>query len=344
MNKTKKTIASFLLIVFLTISWAPSARAEYWGTNMMSTIYQLTVEKIQKQIYETILANLRIVAIRIIQGRLMTLLTGSPGGGGMGTSGMIISDWRQFIYGSAQKYSTQVTNDFFRNIRSGTPSALQQNVINPAERAVNTDYWGMRPDLQNYVSEGRASNIFNPGATSNPWMAWRMAAMPQNDLAFTYLRAMSFQQEAFRTEEEKKKAEGVAGQGYKSVTASNGKQVTVPSGSDYKGSQNITTPASTVGALVNKGLGMNLDTVSLTQSIPDIVSNMVVGMLTQFLNQGLVKITQTIDQQIMQIRAQTGLPAIQIQNFIQSGARTAPNPSSLPASSLPSGWNRGGQD
>ena len=343
MCKIKKIIASILLIIFLTILWAPSARAEYWGTNQMSTIYQLTVEKIQKQIYETILANLRIVAIRIIQGRLMTLLTGSPGGGGMGTSGMIISDWRQFIYGSAQKYSTQVTNDFFRNQRAGAPSGVLQYIVNPAERAVNTDYWAMRPDLQNYCPNGDPTKAFDSG-TRNNWTCWRGAAMPQNDLALLALRGSSFKQEAFRTEEEKKKAEGVAGQGYKSVTASNGKQVTVPPGSDYTGSQNITTPASTVGALVNKGLGMDLDTVSLTQSIPDIVSNMVVGMLTQFLNQGLVRITQTIDQQIMQIRAQTGLPAIQIQNYIQGGARTAPNSSSLPASSLPSGWNRGGQD
>src|SRR4030042_2498861 len=121
MNKIKKILLIFLLVSFLNMAFAPSARADTWGANMMSTIYQITVEKIQKQIYETILANLRIVAIRIVQGRLMTLLTGSPGGSSMGTSGLIISDWRQFIYGSAQKYSTQITNNFFQNISSGTP-------------------------------------------------------------------------------------------------------------------------------------------------------------------------------------------------------------------------------
>jgi hypothetical protein len=278
----------------------------------------------------------------------MTLLTGRPGGDGMGINGLIISDWRQFIYGSAQKYSMQVTNSFFQNQKAGATPAILQYIVNPAERAVNTDYWSMRPDLQNYCPGGDPTKAFEAG-TSNPWMCWRGSALPQNDLALIALRAEGFKQEAYRTEEEKRKTEGMAGQGYKSVEkgstreaiASNGKKVTVPAGSDYQG---ITLPGSTVKDLSSKVLSMNLDTVSLTQSIPDIVSNMVVSMLTRFLSQGIANLTSKVDQQIGQIRSQIGLPVSQIQNLIQSGIRTAPNNTSLPPSSLPSGWNRGGQD
>lgn len=345
-----KFIAAILLISMFTITVPNAAHADVWGSNQMSTIFQITVEKIQKQIYETLLANLRIAAIRIIQGRLMTLITGSPGGSGFGGGSLVIADWRQFIYGSAQRYSMQVTNNFFQNQRAGSTGAINQYILNPAQRAVNTDYWSMRPDLQYYCPGGDPTKAFSAG-TSNQWKCWQMSGAPQNDLAMLVLRGEGFKQEAFRTEEEKRKAEGVAGQGWKSVEkgsrqamASNGKMVTVPAGSDYQG---ISMPASSVGALANKVLGLNLDTVALTQSIPDIVSNMVVGMLTQFLNMGIANLTSQMDQKIMQIRAQTGLPAIQIQNFIQGGLRTAPaapNNPALPRSSLPSGWNRGGQD
>ena len=238
MNKIKKISTLFLLLAFLSIALAPSARADFWGSSMMATEFQITTEKMLKSIEDTLVANLKIAAIRIINGRLQTLLTGSAGQYGGGSA--VISDWRSFIYGSAQKYALAATSSFFTEIRSGIPSTLANRVISPAEKAVAEGIWSTPPDLHNYVSNGDATRIFS-GGTSNPWAAWRMAAMPQNDLGFIYLRAAGVKQTAYAKQAELQKAQAVAGQGYKSVdtskttekTTSSGSKVTVPAGSDH---------------------------------------------------------------------------------------------------------------
>jgi len=290
----KKYIAAILLISLLCWAAPKPTRADTWGANMMAAIWKQTMEEMYLKIKEMIIATLKMQAIRIVQARMMSLLGSAGGGFGMGGGGLVISDWRQFIYGSAGQYSTQVTNDFFQNMRSSTPQPLTQRIIEPAEKAVQTDIFAIKPDLQNYVQEGRADKIFTPGYASNPWEAWRRAAMPQNDLAFMYFRGIALQSESFRQKEEEQKFKGTAGQGYKSVTASSGKQVTVPPGSDYKGAEKIVTPGSTIKDLVSKVLGMPIDMVALSRSIPEIVAAMVTQMLTNMINQGLVNISSRL--------------------------------------------------
>ena len=194
-KKIKKILLIIFLFAFLNTAFAPIARAEAWGTNMASTIFQITREQMIKSIQETILANLKTAALRIIQARLMSLL-GSSGSNTPGVAGMIISDWKMFIYNSASRYSEQVTTDFFRNVNAGATSAMRQYVTGPAERAANTDYWNMRPDLQYYCPGGDPTRAFSAG-TSNPWKCFRMSGAPQNDLATTFLRAQSYKQAAF---------------------------------------------------------------------------------------------------------------------------------------------------
>lgn len=283
-KKTNKILMVLLLFAFLNTAFTPAARAEAWGTNMASTIYQITTEKMMKSIYDTTLANLKMAALRIIQSRLMSLLQ-SSGVPIDGVTGAIISDWKMFIFSSATKYSDQITSDFFRGLSSGAATGMQQRVINPAMMAVNTDYWGMRPNLQNYVTNGDASLIFQLGKSMNPWVAWNAAAQPQNDLAFTYLRAMSYKQAAYDQEAAAKQAEGIGGQGYasKEMTASNGKKLTVPGN---KG-QNITTAGSDIKALANDVvIHMKTQMLSMAQSIPEIATAMVNQMISQVIQQG----------------------------------------------------------
>lgn len=332
-----------ILFAFLNMAFAPFARADYWGANFDAANYQITVEQTLKKIEDTLVANLKIIATRLIQQKIQSLLSG---GGASGGQSLIISDWRQFIYGSAQQYSMQITNNFFQGVNAGATSAIRQYVTGPAQMAVNTDYWGMRPDLQNYCPGGDPTKAFSAG-TSNQWKCWQMSGAPQNDLAFTTLRGASFKQAAYDQEAEKKKAEGIAGQGYKGVeqsqnttpaTASNGRQVTVPSGSDYKGESPISTPGSTVKSTAEAGLQSPLQILENAHSFPEVITSIAMQMITQVIQQGLNQVGNKLGI------GSLGINAGQIQQLIQSGARTAPNSSALPASSLPSGWNRGGQD
>ena len=338
-KKIQKIILVLLLFVFLNTAFVPAAKADTWGANMMSVMLKQTMEEMTKSIYDTVVANLKISAIRILQAKLFSLL-GSQGGSDPGLAGLIISDWKMFIYNSASRYSEQVTSDFFRGLSSGAAGPIQQRVINPAQMAVNTNYWSMQPNLQNYVSNGDASQIFQAGKAMNPWVAWRKAAEPQNDLAFTYLRAVSFKKSAYEQDAAAKQAEGVAGQGIKSkeekpswnmkktgetMTTSSGAKVTVPTGSDYKG-QKITTPGSIVGNLMNEIQMMPVRMLNFAQTIPQVVTAMANQMISQVIQQGTTSIINGGSGGGFDMSSMGSSMTSQMQNMIQGGVRTMASP------------------
>jgi hypothetical protein len=179
-------------------------------------------------------------------------------------------------------------------------------------------------------------------------MAWRMAAMPQNDLAFMYLRGMGIKQATYEQQAKVQEAQGIAGQGYKSATASNGKQVTVPPGSTYSGSATtstgtqvtvppgssyqgaapIATPGSTIKSLSEEILKMPLAMINYASTIPQVVTSMVNSMISQVIQQGVNKMTAPIDEQIIKARNQAGQSLGQMQGAVQSGIINATTPSS----------------
>ena len=335
-KKIQKILLLLLLFSFLNTLFAPPARADFWGASEAAAMLKQQMEQMVKSIYDTTVANLKIAAIRILQAKLFALL-GANKSTTPGVSGMIISDWKMFIYSSATKYSTQVTSDFFRGLSSGAASGMQQRVINPAQKAVNTDYWGMKPNLQNYVSNGDASLIFQAGKALNPWAAWQAAAQPQNDLAFTYLRAASFQQSAYNQQAAASTAEGIAGQGVKGkekpvnqpparqATTSSGAQVSVPAGSSYKG-QNVTTPGSMIGSLMNEVNMMPMKMLTMAQTIPQVVTSMVNQMITQVIQQGASSMITGSSNGGMSSSQMSSQMNMQTQMLIQSGARQAASP------------------
>lgn len=331
MKKIKKILTIALFLVFLNTAFAPAARADTWGANMMATVFQITTEKMIKSIQDTLLANLKMAALRIVQARLFSLL-GSQTSTSPGVSGLIISDWKMFIYNSATRYSTQVTNDFFRNLQAGSTSATNRYILNPAQRAVNTDYWSMRPDLQNYCPGGDPTKAFDSG-TRNQWMCWHASAMPQNDLAMTTLRAESFKQSAFEREKQAKISEGEAGGGIKSKEdlkdGSTGGSASGSAGSSITSSasassQNITTPGSVIGNLMGEINNMPVRMLTLARSVPEVATAMVNQMISQVIQQG---VTQMISpggsggssNMSAQMKSQA-------QMLIQSGVRQAASP------------------
>jgi hypothetical protein len=324
MQKTHiKLLAILLIFSVLFISSPKPARADNWGANMMAAIWKQTMEEMYLYVKETVIANLKIAAIRIIQGRIQTLLTGNSGQFGIGGNGtLVITDWKQFIYGSANKQSDKIVNNFFSQLKSGASSG-ERRIIESAESKTYDDLFAA-PDLHKYVSEGKVENIFKPGMSKDPWYTFGIASLPQNNASDIAARARSIIASTHSIESGSKKAEGQAGLGYESKKK-NGK---------------IITPGSSIKDIVDEIQKMPIKMLTLARSIPEIVANMVTQMITQMVNQGLAQITNQIDKQIMQFRNNLGLPMGQIQNYIQGGVKTAP---STP-SPLPSGWNRHGQD
>lgn len=305
-HKSKKIVATLLIISTICLIAPRPAHADFWGASMLAAQWKQMMEKMEAQIENALIANLKIAAIRIVQARLMQVMSKMTGGNSstMGISGMIISNWQQFIYGTATMYSMKVTNNFFQTISSTTPSSLTQRIITPAQKAVIYEtnpalYSSITPDLQNYVNEGRADMIFQPGWAQSPYTAWNMTAATQNSLGDIYLRGKAVQQEAYNQKAEAQKAEGQAGQGVASTkkdtssssrgnytaTGPTGGKITVPPGSDYTGT--ITTPGSVNQSVISKIFGMPIDMVALARSIPEVVAGMVTQVITQTLSMGI---------------------------------------------------------
>ena len=339
-KKIQKILLALLLFTFLNMVFTPSARADEWGASMAATIFQITREQMLQSIKETIIANLKMAAIRIIQTRLMSLLqsTGVPVDG---VAGAIISDWKMFIFSSASKYSTAMTNDFFNNLNAGATSAMRQYVTGPARRAVNVDYYNMRPDLQNYVRGGDPSKIFTPGYSSNYWMGWRVSLQQQNDLGSTYLRLEDYKQAAYEQEVAAKQSEGQSGGGYASterkltvpgpkdreMTTSSGAKVSVPAGSTYQG-QNITTTGSDKKELANEiMIRMKTQMLTLARSIPEVATAMVNQMIAQVIQQGASMIANPGSSGGgMNFSSIGSAMSSQMQGLVQNGVRTMASP------------------
>jgi len=306
---SKKLIVAILLLAMFTATLPAPVHAEIWGESIYGAMYlKQTLETMYNQVQQTIVANLRMMAIRLIQTRLMSIFGGAGGAGGP----RVIGDWRQFIYGAATTYSMQATNDFFRGMQSGIPSPLANRIIIPAQRAVNNvtnidAYKNIRPDLQNYVREGRADKIFTPGWSQNPQAAWIMADAPQNSMANMYLMGKQLKDTKAAQEAEVKKAEGVAGAGFEGT-----KKGGTPGNPD---SGQITMSGSAAKDMAVKVQSMPIDMISMARSIPDVVSGMVTTMLTQMLNQGFNMATMKINQ------AANSIAVPNIQSQIQSGRK-----------------------
>ena len=118
-KKIQKIFLVLLLFAFLNMAFAPSARADFWGSAYDgSAISKQTTEHMTKSIYDTIVANLKIAAIRILQAKLFSLL-GMNKSTTPGVAGMIISDWKVFIYQLGDEIFDPGDNRFFPGLEFG---------------------------------------------------------------------------------------------------------------------------------------------------------------------------------------------------------------------------------
>ncbi|MDD5489055.1 MAG: hypothetical protein PHP25_00030 [Candidatus Moranbacteria bacterium] len=335
----KKLTATILLLSFLSFALPRPARAGSWGEDLAAAWQEVTLTKMLDTIEKTLVANLKIMAIRVIQGRMQVLLTGSCGSYCIGGSSGFITDWQDYIFGSAQRTAENTVNTFFNGMRSGVGSGMER-VVNNAQKRMDADVINTKSDLANYVSEGKATLIFDATKTSNSWVASRKKWEPQNDEAMIFLYATALDKTARESREEMQKTEGVAGKGFlptrgktttpspkpQQVVASNGKIVSVPSGSDYTGiapvaEGPVTLPPSLKEDIMAEVYNMGTNMITFAKSIPEVVANMVAQTLTNVITYGIRQVTDPVDKAITDTRNKVGTSINQAQSDIQSGMR-----------------------
>jgi len=337
----KKITATILLVLFLSFLAPNSARAGAWGESLAAAVKAVTLTKILDNIEKTMIANLKIMAIRIIQGRLQVLLTGSCGAYCIGgSSSGFITNWQDYIFGSAQRTAENAVNTFFSNMRSGVGSGMERVVSNAQKRFEFEVLKTKRPDLQNYVPEGKVEYIFDPtnrGRVGNPWIAFRKSAEPQNDEGYIAMRGYEKFAETFRQQEELRKTKAQAYQGFKGTEKKSSDSTSTyppgkygPGGYGTEGEgyestseeEGLTTlPGSVMKEIMSEIQLMGVKIIEFARSIPEVVANMVVQTLTNLINYGIRQITDPIDKAIIDTRNKIGISINQAQSDIQQGIR-----------------------
>ncbi|OGI27723.1 MAG: hypothetical protein A2359_02690 [Candidatus Moranbacteria bacterium RIFOXYB1_FULL_43_19] len=327
----KKITATILLLALLGLAMPRPARADAWGTNLAAAIEGVTLTKMLDTIEKTMVANLKIMAIRIIQGRLQVLLTGSCGAYCIGGSSGFITDWQDYIFGSAQRTAENTVNTFFNGMRSGVGSGMER-VVNNAQKRLDAEVLSTKkPNLQNYVSEGKVEYIFDPTkSVNNRWIAFRKSFEPQNDEGYIALGGYTKMMEAFRQQEELRKTKATSYQGFTGTEkkpSQAGKYGPMGYGSENEGYESVSEegltslPGSVTKDFTSEISLMGVKMIEFARSIPEVVANMVAQTITSLINYGIRQVTDPIDNAVINVRNKVGTSINQTQSDIQSGMR-----------------------
>lgn len=320
----KQKIISLILLLSITLTLIPHVtHAGAWGEDIYAAVLERMLEEAYLKIKETIIANLKIAAIRIIQARLNSLI----GGTGMGGP-MFVTNWRDEIYGSARRDSSVVVNNYFQNVKSRTPGSEGQKIVTSGEKMYNTDYTNLYPDLDKYMRQGTSQS---PDAF---WRLWLARAEIQNQ-PFIYSMVASGIGATEYAEKAGANATALQSSGVKPKTAESNAQQggkygpagysTENEGHESISEKTVTMPLGIIESAWAEIQNMGTKMLTLARSIPEIATAMVSQMITQMIQQGVTNINAQIDRQINQFRIQSGLPINQVQNYIQGGVRSVPN-------------------
>jgi len=297
-----------LLSLLLLISPRPAhATWIVWDT---ATVWQVTVEQMLKQIEQSVVANLKIQAIRFMNARLMALLGGKGGGGPQ-----VVTNWRQTIYGSAHQEANKTVKDYFSSRLAGTGPGGRR-IVAAGQKIFYTDPATVSPTIDKYIREGRVDKIFDKNYAPNTAQALNDLSKMRNYPIFYSETAGGLYALNYGEKAGSEAAKNIAYGGFKGTGDTSGKK-----GKDAGGEENITMPGSAKRDIFAKTKGSPIEMIANARSVPEVATALVSQMLNQMINQGFNMVGKQIDSQINQFRRQFGASVPGMQNMIQKGWR-----------------------
>lgn len=279
MNPKVRKIIALLFTVLIIFSFFPCpTRADYWGAAAQAATLKQTLEEMFLKIKETVVASLKINAIKTSQSRMKSMLGGKSKGG----QSQIVDNWRETIYGKAGKEAKTVVKDYFSKTKSGAGTGGKK-IVSAGEKMFNTDPRSMKPTIDKYVREGRVDKIFDKKYTPNPTQALNDLSKMRNYPFFYAQTAQGIYATEYAEKSGAEAAKDIAYGGYKGTDA-NSKKPNDKSGKLT--SEKITMPGSTKRDVVSETYNMPSKMLTGARSIPEVATTMVTQMLTQIINQG----------------------------------------------------------
>lgn len=282
----KKLICVLLLISFIFVFTANTARADYWGAAYGGAMLKQMMENIMKQIQAAILGALKQAAAQMINETVNQLVSGGGPGGGP----LFVTNWENYLIQEPRRQTDIWMNDFFTTISAGTSSTANYKaaggegvvgsysgqLVQQAKKAT-TGAQASKYNLNQYVSD--PSQMFDAGN----WRAFNsyISNPSNNSFGMTLTAQDAYMQ---KMEEEKRKAEiqAIAYQGF--MAQKNGSQVI--------------TPGSTIKDIQSQTEDLGNKIVAGATNVPEVITAVVTKLVTKTIRQGIGNVQTNIQREI----------------------------------------------
>jgi len=300
--KKQKVFFSILMVLIGMLFTQNRALAVWAGDAIAAELMHEAWWEAYNTFRDTMIANLKIQANRIITDRIELLISGHGS-----SRPLIITDYQDFIFKSAQRQTTAMVNDLFRSIKSDA-SAVTKEVLAGVETAVTNEINGQEDDfivtIDDYVTEGKNA-VFDQTKGSGTAATAAYFANDMNNPYGAYLKTSTAAETALRSTQTTAQTEAIAGQGFISKVDPNTNLIELP-GVVLK---DLTTYAET--------LPMRM--VVFARSIPEVVGQLAAQIVSQTINMGIAKVTEPIDNAILDARSAVAGGVSEIQDDIYDG-------------------------
>jgi len=297
-TKTRKTLISILVFSLISIStlFPLSARAAWEGDAVVAELMHQAWRTAYDLTQNTILSQLKIEASRVIKQRMEQLLAGTN------NRSLVISDYEDFVFGSAKRQAVLFTRDFFRQINEGISEEARIPLRN-AEQAILEDLNPSMPKvtIDEYV-DGGTKNVFDHDKGGGVMSFLAAVENPYNNSFGAYIETKEKVDDFVFTSYESKKTEAIAGEGYKTVSE-DGKII----------------PGSLVSKLTASAESMPIEIINNASSWPEVVSSVATSAIQATLKNGIRVVSRRIDDELRQIERtyQDGLKDISSEIYKQ---------------------------
>lgn len=290
-NKIKTNFFSLVLIIVFCLGGVLSSNKPaqaYWG-EFPSTLMNQAWLEVKQAFLNAMLTSLKQQANNLIRDRVRVLLTGQG-------RPLVITDYDDFIYGSARKEATLYTKNFFKILGDGvgdTTAAMyddiEDSLLSP-ESELST--------IDQYV-QGGIDNIFDQNKGGGSQAVLAMATNDANNPFGARMRAQMILENQEARAQKRAGIEAIVGEGFV----------------NKKDPENnlINLPGNIIASITAKSETLYMDMINQARSIPEIVGTVAAGMLSKTIEAGVAKVTSPIDNQLRTIHndAEGGVEGLQ---------------------------------
>lgn len=269
--KIKKIIATVIVTSFLFVTISPAvAIGDTWGTNVGAAMMQTVIEEVKLVLRKTILQTLKKEANKMVRGAVESAISGISG------ESMVVANYSDFIFGSAQNAAEDKLDDFFSVLQEGV-STSERDMLRNVEQVIGNQLSPGQPQVtlrETVNSNDPIGDVFNQikGGGVGALISYQFGEY--NNSTSAYINAKEEVKRVASQTALSQQTEVIAGSGFNTIT--NGNKV-IPG----KISQEIIAAAET----------MPIQMINNASSLEEVIASFVVSATTSFLKQGIKTIS-----------------------------------------------------